>query len=82
MWIAIVRVLLWVLAAIAIIAPNVFWMYLSAIACAYVTHSGGCDGGLSDFWNDEFLEFALLPWTIGIALIWAARRLGRAKDQT
>ena len=71
-------VLTYVSATIALIGPVLFWVYVSAMACAFVTNSNGCGVDLADFWDDEFISIAALPWALGVALIWMARRLGRA----
>ena len=70
-------ILLYVLAAIALVGPILLWAYMVAMACAFVTNASGCGVDLSDFWDDEFLWIAVLPWAIGGAMILAARRLAR-----
>ena len=76
------KILLYLLAAIAFIGPILFWAYLSAMACAFVTNSnnGACGVELSDFWDEEFLEVALVPWIIGVLFAVLGYRIGRRAE--
>ena len=70
------RWILYLLAAIAFLGPVLFWIYLSAMACAFVTNSSGCGVDLSDFWDEEFAMIAAVPWALAAVLVWIAQRYG------
>ena len=60
------KVLLYILTACLLAAPVAAWTYLVALGCAYQTSSSSCGVHLADFWDDEFLIIAALPWLLGI----------------
>jgi len=67
---------LYVVAFIAFIIPIVFWVYLMAMACAFVTNSSGCGVSLTGFFDLEFLGIALFPWLVSLSCFVGARKLG------
>lgn len=76
------RVFLHLLAAVALIGPIIFWAYVAAMACAFLTNSNNsaCGVDLSDFLDAEFLEMAVVPWGFAVVCILVANRIGKAAE--
>ena len=74
------RFFLYVLAGLAFAGPVLFWAYVSAMACAFVTSSTGCSVTISDFWDSEFLAIAALPWMLCVVCILIARRIDKRDE--
>ena len=68
------RALLYIVAGVAIILPFGLWAYLVLLACAFATSGNPCSITIGDFWDGEFLAIAAIPWLIGAACFYAARR--------
>ncbi len=76
------KILLYLLPAVAFIGPILFWAYLSAMACACVTNSnnGSCGVELSDFWDEEFPQIAIVPWAFGLLFAILGYRIGQRAE--
>ena len=72
-----VKIVLYVVAVIAFTAPVLFWIYASAMACAFVTNTNACGVELSDFAVREFFEIAVIPWCLAAFCAFAAYRRGQ-----
>lgn len=60
------KIVFYGLAACLLTGPILAWAYLFALACGYRIGSGGCGFQRADFWDVEFLSFAVLPWMLGV----------------
>ncbi len=76
------KFLLYLLAAVAFIAPVLFWAYIAAMACAFVTNSNNstCGVELSDFWDEEFPQIAIVPWAFGMLFAILGYRIGQRAE--
>jgi hypothetical protein len=61
------RIFLFILAIILLIAPIIFWAFVSSLACAFSSVPSGCDVTIDDYLDFEFLTYAIIPW--GLSLI-------------
>ncbi len=68
------KVILYILAGLLLIAPILIWGYLDAMSCAYQTNSIGCNTGLHDFLEADFLILAALPWMFSLVCLFFAIR--------
>ncbi|WP_372570298.1 hypothetical protein [Ruegeria jejuensis] len=67
------KALFYCLAVVLIAAPILFWGWLAAYGCAF-SNSPNCGVEFRDFWDDEFLMIAALPWAFGVLFLIAALR--------
>lgn len=68
------KILLYILAICLLAAPVAAWAYLVMLGCGYQTNSSGCTLRLTDFWDNEFLMIAALPWLLGIICLILVRK--------
>jgi len=68
------KVFLYIVAFITLLAPLAAWTYIIALGCAYNTNSSNCNIELHDYLDPEFLQLAALPWFIGIICLITAMR--------
>ncbi len=64
----VVRITLYTVAAFLFIAPVLFWLYVSGLACGYRT-DGKCP---ISFLDSEFAMLAAIPWMLAALLAFLA----------
>ncbi|MCR4268526.1 hypothetical protein [Nitratireductor sp. ZSWI3] len=70
------KIVFYVLAALAFLAPLVLWAALTSAMCGH-NPSSGCRIGLDDFMDAEFAALAALPWGLALIFVLLALQLGR-----
>lgn len=71
------KILLYILGAIAFVGPLLFWGFISEMACGYNLSNSSCGASLGDFFDWEFLNIAALPWAIAAICFITGYRRGR-----
>ncbi|WP_096175115.1 hypothetical protein [Cohaesibacter sp. ES.047] len=69
------KILLYIVAAIAFVIPFFAWMYLVGLANAFGSVNATQTFSSADYFDLGFLAFAAVPWLISIVCVFFASRM-------